>query len=82
MGQCVDCGKDATGHRCRVCNNRLMARERATRIAKGDAWLLEQFKTRSAQSIATDLGLTRQAVHVRIRNAQKRIDSEDHPASN
>jgi len=77
--RCASCNKPLTrsaiargGVRCRTCNNRVIAINQSDALAPQDDWLLEQVKTRSVADVATELGLTRQAVYNRINRAKAR----------
>lgn len=76
---CVSCGNElplasrGRAMRCKSCSNRRIADARSEEVAQQDGWLLEQVAAkRSASAIAAELGLTRQAVYVRIKKAQVR----------
>jgi DNA-directed RNA polymerase subunit RPC12/RpoP len=73
MNNCVDCGAEVAGTRCRPCNNRLLNRVRTDKLAEQDTWLLNQVDAgRKVTDLAQELSLTSAAVYYRLSKARRR----------
>lgn len=73
VNQCIDCGKDVTGTRCRQCNGLFIQRQHATAQAPGDEELLAmRAEGLSYRRIADRLGISPARVKTRLEDAKRR----------
>lgn len=66
------CGRETTGVRCRWCNGARQAQEWAEALAIPDRELLALREQMSPASIATRMGVSRERIYQKLRDARRR----------
>jgi hypothetical protein len=74
MNQCIDCGKEVTGLRCRQCNGLFIQRQHAAEQAEGDTAILSMRDVEhlSYRRIADRIGVSPARAKTRLQDARRR----------